>query len=258
MTFPDTLLLAGLVILAYMVSIWLVSLAIRDASIVDIFWGPGFLIVGWAVFLAVGNQGPRAVLMLALVTTWGLRLGLYLLSRNWGKGEDFRYAKWREEGGSSWWWRSFFKVNALQGVVMFIVVMPVVYGIYYGGEVGVLDALAALVWGVGFIFESVGDWQLTRFKADPANKGKVMDSGLWRYTRHPNYFGDAVVWWGHYLVALAAGGWWTIFSPVLMNFLLMRVSGVAMLEKSLKESKPKYADYIRRTSAFFPLPPKSE
>lgn len=257
MTFVDTLVLAGLVVLLYMVSIWLVSLAIRDSSIVDIFWGPGFVLVAWAVFVGTGQQSTRTLLLLALVTVWGLRLGGYLLIRNWGQGEDFRYARWRDEAGHSWWWRSFFKVNALQGVVMLIVSVPVIYGIQAGGEIGLLDALAALVWLVGFTFEVVGDWQLSRFKADPANKGQVMDRGLWRYTRHPNYFGDAAAWWGHYLVALAAGGWWTIFSPALMTFLLMRVSGVAMLEQSLKESKPKYADYIKRTSAFFPLPPRS-
>ena len=120
----------------------------------------------------------------------------------------------------------------------------------------ILDILGIAVWALGFFFEAVGDYQLTAFKANPANKGKVLNIGLWRFTRHPNYFGDATQWWGFYLIALAAGGWWTIFSPLFMTYLLLKVSGVAMLETTLKERKPEYAEYIRKTSAFIPMPPK--
>jgi len=197
--------------------------------------------------------------MVALVSVWGLRLALHIYRRNRGKGEDFRYRQWREEAGASWWWHSYLRVFLLQGVIMWIVAAPVAMTVGTAGQAGLgwLDAAAVLVWVVGFAFEAVGDWQLTRFKADPANKGRLMTGGLWRYTRHPNYFGDSTVWWGHYLVAAAAGAWWTVFSPVLMTFLLVRVSGVSLLERSLRDTRPGYREYVESTSAFFPLPPRA-
>ncbi len=200
----------------------------------------------------------RKLLISTLVTIWGLRLAVHILLRNWGKAEDFRYAAWRQEAGASWWWRSLFKVFLLQGAILWVVAAPLLAAQIHShpARLTVLDWLAIAVWLIGFIFEAGGDWQLMRFKADPANRGKVLQSGLWRYTRHPNYFGDALQWWGFYLIALAGGGGWTIFSPVLMTYLLVRVSGVAMLEKTLQEAKPGYKEYIESTPAFVPWFPR--
>jgi steroid 5-alpha reductase family enzyme len=239
--------------------VWVLSLLLRDSSIVDIFWGAGFVAVTWLVAAWTSQElGPRAWVLGLLVTMWGLRLSLYILWRNWGRGEDYRYRAWRAQAGDAWWWRSYFKVFLLQGAVMWLVAAPLVAVIGRAAQpaLGWLDAVAVAVWVVGFFFETAGDWQLARFKADAANKGRVMTSGVWRYTRHPNYFGDAAVWWGHYLVAAAAGAWWTAFSPVLMTFLLVRVSGVALLETALRETKPGYREYVASTSAFFPWPPR--
>jgi steroid 5-alpha reductase family enzyme len=250
----------ALVILGFMTAIWIASLALRNSSIVDIFWGPGFVVTDWVYFALTGDCFPaRKWLISVLVTIWGLRLGLYILWRNWGKGEDFRYQKWREEAGSKWWWYSFFKVFLLQGVLMWIVSAPLLAAQISPtpSRLTILDFVAVLVWAIGFFFEAGGDWQLARFKADPANKGKVLSTGVWRYTRHPNYFGDATQWWGFYLVAAAAsGGFWTIFSPIVMTTLLLRVSGVTLLEKSLKDAKPGYREYIETTSAFVPWFPR--
>ena len=260
MAYVNAWLTAGGVVLGLMVLLWLLSLALRNSSIVDIFWGTGFVIVVWAAF-ALGSDGymPRKILLAALVTIWGLRLSLYILWRNWGKPEDFRYAKWRQESGPRWWWVSFFKVFLLQGVLLWIFGAPLVVAetAPLPASLGPLEGLGVLVWGYGFFFEAVGDWQLARFKADPAHRGQLMDRGVWRFTRHPNYFGDAAQWWGFYLIAAATGvGALTVFSPLLMTFLLVRVSGVGMLEKTLKVSKPGYREYMERTSAFVPLPPR--
>ena len=245
------------IILGFMTILWIASLILKNSSIVDIFWGTGFVIANWAYFFLAPDGSPaRKWLISLLVTVWGLRLSFYILRRNWGKPEDFRYQKWREESGKIWWWKSFFQVFLLQGILLWIISAPLLAAhIYPGGALSVLDGLAILVWAIGFFFEAAGDWQLARFKANPANRGKVMDTGVWRYTRHPNYFGDAAQWWAYYLVALAAGGWWTIFSPILMTTLLVRVSGVALLEKSL-DSRPGYREYIESTSAFIPWLPR--
>jgi steroid 5-alpha reductase family enzyme len=243
----------ALLILGMMTAMWLLSLVLKDSSIVDIFWGAGFVITFWFSYATSGLSHPTSVTLLGIIVTiWGLRLSLYILSRNAGHGEDFRYAAWREENGRRWWWFSFFQVFLLQGVIMWAVAAPLVAAQFASSGLGILPILGMLLWLVGFIFEAGGDWQLARFKADPANKGKLLTTGLWGLTRHPNYFGDAVQWWGFWLFALAAGGWWTIFSPVIMSFLLVRVSGVAMLEKSLKETKPGYAEYVENVPAFVP------
>jgi len=254
-TFLINYLSSALVILAYMVILWLFSLAIRNSSIVDIFWGAGFVFINWINFFAFTPAGffGRKLLLGLIVTLWGLRLTTHILRRNWGKPEDFRYRQWRDESGPNWWWISFFKVFLLQGFLMWIISIPLLGAQYNSkpADLTLIDILAVFVWGIGFFFEAVGDWQLTRFVANPFNKGKVLNTGVWRFTRHPNYFGDAVQWWGYYLLAFSAGGWWTIFSPILMTFLLRNVSGVALLEKSMI-SKPSYKEYIETTSAFFP------
>ena len=258
MSFIELYGIALLVILSCMALLWLISLWLKNSSIVDIFWGTGFVIANWVYFALTPDGFPlRKWLIGILVTIWGLRLSLHILRRNWGKPEDFRYQVWRREAGTRWWWLSFFRVFLLQGILMWIISAPLLAA-QRGAKPAHLilfDFLGVIVWGIGFFFEAVGDLQLARFKADPANKGKVMDRGVWRYTRHPNYFGDSAQWWGYYLLATFAGGWWTIFSPILMTLFLLRVSGVALLEKTL-EKRPGYQEYIRKTSAFMPWFPR--
>jgi steroid 5-alpha reductase family enzyme len=259
--FISIYLILSLVIIGFMSLLWLISLILKNSSIVDIFWGPGFVIVTWAAFLLTPEGfSARKWLLSVLVTIWGLRLSLYILIRNWKKPEDFRYRVWRKEAGTAWWWRSFFKVYILQGILLWIISTPLLAAQISAqpDKLTWVDFVAIPVWLIGFIFEAVGDFQLARFKSNPANKGKVLQSGVWRYTRHPNYFGDSAQWWAYYLLALAAGGWWTIFSPILMTILLMRVSGVALLEKTLKVEKPGYKEYIERTSEFFPRFPRKK
>jgi steroid 5-alpha reductase family enzyme len=258
MSFIEIYGIALLVILGCMTILWLISLRLKNSSIVDIFWGSGFVIANWVYFVLTPDGFPlRKWLIGVLVTVWGLRLSLHILRRNWDKPEDFRYQVWRKEAGTRWWWLSFFRVFLLQGILMWIISAPLLAA-QRGAKPAHLilfDFLGVIVWGIGFFFEAVGDLQLARFKADPANKGKVMDRGVWRYTRHPNYFGDSAQWWGYYLMAAFAGGWWTIFGPILMTLFLLRVSGVALLEKTL-EKRPGYQEYIRKTSAFIPWFPR--
>ena len=199
------------------------------------------------------------MLLCGLVTIWGLRLSLYLLWRNAGHGEDQRYAAMRQYHGPRFWWISLFTVFWLQGVILWLVALPILVTTASTAAVpwNYWDLLGVLCWGVGITFEAVGDWQLTRFKSNPANRGRVLREGLWRYTRHPNYFGDFCIWWGFYFIAVAAGAWWTVISPLLMSVLLMRVSGVTLLESTIQERRPDYADYIRTTNAFFPGVPRS-
>jgi steroid 5-alpha reductase family enzyme len=260
MSFLSVYAIALLVILGLMIVLWLVSLALKNSSIVDIFWGAGFVLSAW-VYFALTPDGfmLRKLLISILTTIWGLRLSFYILWRNAGKGEDFRYQAWRKEAGAAWWWRSFFKVFLLQGILMWIISVPLLAAQFRStpDRFTCLDFTGAALWLVGFYFEAAGDLQLARFKANPANKGKVMDQGVWSLTRHPNYFGDSAQWWGYYLIAASAGGLWTVFSPVLMTLFLLRVSGVTLLEKTLK-ARPGYEEYVKTTSAFIPWFPKKK
>ncbi|MEP6782327.1 MAG: DUF1295 domain-containing protein [Acidobacteriota bacterium] len=244
-------------VLALFTGLWLVSLLVKNSSIVDMWWGPGILLIGLAYKLTTNGASGRGYLVLSLLTIWAVRLAWYIGARNIGHGEDFRYAKWRRERGTSWWWYSYFKVFVLQAVVAWIISMPLYYAIAAPRPLQFTgwDIAATIAFTIGYVFESVGDDQLRRFKANPANKGHVLDSGLWRFTRHPNYFGEALLWWGFGLFSVATGGYLGVIGPAIMTFFLVRVSGVALLEKTLRETKPAYADYIKRTSAFVPLPP---
>lgn len=247
-------------LMACLTGLWLLSLAIKDAGIIDIFWGLGYVIIAWfyANVLGFDKMESRNWVLLALITTWGLRLGIYLAIRNLGKPEDYRYAQWRKDNGKKWWWLSFIRVFALQGFLLWIISSVYLQALSISGELQLLDYVGIVLWVIGFFFEAVGDWQLMQFKKNPDNKGKVLDTGVWRYTRHPNYFGDAMMWWGYFFFALAHPmGWIFVFCPVIMNFFLVKVSGVAMLEQNLKKTKPKYLDYINRTSAFIPMLPKT-
>jgi steroid 5-alpha reductase family enzyme len=246
------------VALAFMVILWLISLPLSNSSIVDVAWGPGFLLQAVVYFnLSPDGWAPRKILLLALVAVWSTRLAVHIATRNAGKGEDFRYAAWRKEAGAAWWWRSLFKVFILQGLLGWFIGMPLLAA-QAGTARGwtTLDGIAVALWVIGFVFEAGGDWQLRRFLGDPANRGRSMTRGLWRYTRHPNYFGDATQWWGFFLIAAAAGGWWSLLSPVAMTFLIWRVSGVGMLEQTIAQRRPDYADYMRTTPAFIPWFPR--
>jgi steroid 5-alpha reductase family enzyme len=249
---------AALAIAALMLATWVVSILLKNASIVDVVWGLGFVVVAWVVRLSESGDAARQNLLVALVTVWGLRLAGYLFWRNHGKGEDFRYRAMRKHWGARFPLVSLVTVFALQGVLMWIVSIGVQLGqVSDSTPLGPLAVVGVVVWLVGLTFEAVGDTQLARFKADPANEGKVMDRGLWRYTRHPNYFGDACVWWGIGIVAAESGlGAWGLLGSAVMTVLLVRVSGVALLERSLSKRKPEYAEYVRRTSAFVPRPPR--
>lgn len=242
-----------------MLSTWATSVAVKNASIVDLIWGLGFVIVAWVSRVVGDGSTARQNLLVALVTVWGLRLSGYLAWRNIGHGEDFRYVKMREHYGAKFPWVSLVTVFGVQGVVMFVVSLPVQLGQTSSTPgLGIIAALGVLVWVVGFGFESIGDAQLARFKADPDNAGTVLDTGLWRYTRHPNYFGDFCVWWGLGLIAAEIGGWHIValIGPLVMWLFLTRVSGRDLLEKSLKKRRAGYEEYVARTSSFFPMPPK--
>ncbi len=257
--FIQTAVISFGTILGIMLVLWLVGTLRRDISIVDPFWGAGFVIVAWVACWLNAPLRPRDWLLAGLTTVWGVRLSLYLLWRNWGHGEDRRYAAMRVHHGRDFWWVSLGTVILLQAVILWFVSLPLqIVAIRKGAApVSALDGAGFLVWAIGMFFETVGDWQLRRFKADSSNEGRVMDRGLWRYTRHPNYFGDCCVWWGLYLIAAAGGAWFTVGSPLLMSFLLIKVSGVALLEATIGERRGSYADYKCRTNAFFPGPPRA-
>lgn len=249
-----------LVVIATMTCLWLLSLARRDASIVDPFWGTGFIVVTWfALFtLPAAQDVTRSWLLATLSTIWGMRLSLYLFWRNWGHGEDRRYRAMREHHGPRFWWVSLLTVFLLQGVILWIVSMPIQVAMVTAATkpLGWLDLAGVVLWIFGLFFEAVGDFQMARFQADPQHADRVLDYGLWRLTRHPNYFGDFCIWWGLYLIAASAGATWTIFSPLLMSFLLLKVSGVTLLEKTITDRRPEYTAYQAKTSSFFPWPPR--
>lgn len=253
----DAFFLGAAAVLAAVIALWLVSLWKRDVSVIDIFWGPGFVLAAWLYRFEGPPPEPRQWLQLVLVTLWGLRLGGYILWRNAGKGEDYRYRQMREKHGESFRFISLGTVFLLQGTLILLISAPLL--VTQAQSVPARwrwsDVLGLVLWLVGFFFEAVGDAQMARFKADSHNRGKVMHRGLWRYTRHPNYFGDACQWWGLFCFALAApGGLWALPAPVLMSWLLLKVSGVALLEKTITERRPEYREYIETTNAFFPGP----
>ena len=235
--------------------LWLWSVLIKNVSIVDIFWGFGFVIVNAFYVFNIETINPRNILLLILVSIWGLRLTIYLAVRNIGKGEDYRYQQFRKDYGENrYWWFSYFQVFLLQGILILIVSLPLigVRSSETSPDLFWLDYAAIVVWIIGFSFEAGGDYQLYKFKKNNKNKGKLLNTGFWRYTRHPNYFGDSAVWWSYALFSIAAGAYWQVIGAVIMTLLIIKVSGVALLEKTLNNSKPKYKEYIENTNAFFP------
>jgi steroid 5-alpha reductase family enzyme len=250
-------LVALVAILCVSVVAWIVSVVIRNVAFVDSLWSLFFLIAAATFVLHAGLPSARGLLVTVLVALWALRLSIYITARNWGQPEDYRYQEIRANNDPGFAFKSLYIVFGLQGVLAWVIALPLLPAIMVPGGIGVIEIIALGLWAVGFGFEAIGDFQLARFKRDASNAGRVLDSGLWRYTRHPNYFGDFCVWWAFYLFAVAAGGWWTILSPLLMSFLLLKVSGVAMLERSIGDRRPEYASYIRKTNAFFPGMPRA-
>jgi steroid 5-alpha reductase family enzyme len=246
---------------AMMVCGWLLSLLYKNVTLVDSLWGLGFVLIAWITFGMTGGYYGRKVLMACLTTIWGVRLSAHLTWRNWGKGEDRRYGSWRQASGDHFWIISLFKIFLLQALFLWVIALVIQYGQVSPEPAHWtwLDFLGFIVWLVGFFFESVSDWQLARFKADSANSGKVMDHGLWSYSRHPNYFGESLIWWGLFLIALSTpNSWWTVISPLTITAVLLKMTGIPLMENSIVDTRPGYRDYIRRTPAFIPWFPRKE
>lgn len=255
--FDLAIYLSALPVLAAVAALgWLVSLVRRNVDIVDSLWSLLFLIALVVYWRLSPVQGERGLLLLVLVGLWALRLCIYITARNWGHDEDRRYQAIRRRNDPGFAFKSLYLVFLFQALLGWVISLPLLGATLADVPLGPLDYLGAAIWLIGFAFEAGGDWQLARFKRDPANAGKVMDRGFWRYTRHPNYFGDFAVWWGFYAIALSAGAWWSFVGPAFMSFLLLRVSGVRLLERDIGQRRPEYAEYVRRTNAFFPGPPK--
>ncbi|MEJ2604323.1 MAG: DUF1295 domain-containing protein [Gammaproteobacteria bacterium] len=241
--------------------LWLVSIPLRDVSIIDMAFAMILLAVTVVTWTMTDGAQPRKNLILLLVALWAVRITAHLVRRNWGHGEDPRYTKLRSwvADDRAFIWLSLRQVFLLQGVVLWLVSLPVQVGQIYRvpAELGVPAALGTAVWLLGFVFETVADRQLARFRADPANKGKVLDTGLWRYSRHPNYFGELCVWWGLFLVACDnPWGLMTIIGPIGYTHLIVNVTGQRTLDKKLARDKPGYREYMERTSGLIPLPPR--
>ncbi|MCR4395390.1 MAG: DUF1295 domain-containing protein [Candidatus Saccharicenans sp.] len=256
-------LVSALIIFLYMNLVFILSLIKKNAAIVDVAWGLGFVLVV-ASHLARESLlhrvlDPRQLLVAALITIWGTRLSWHIYRRNRGKPEDYRYAIWRQKWGQTFVWRSYFQIFWLQGFFMFLVLMPSLLVLRSrAGRLNWLDALGLLVWLAGFFFEAVADAQLRKFKKIPENKGHIITTGLWKYSRHPNYFGESVMWWGIFLIALnAPGGWLGIIGPLTITLLLTLVSGIPLLEKKYR-CQTEFEAYRAVTSAFFPLPPRKK
>jgi steroid 5-alpha reductase family enzyme len=258
MELTDAIVISVITIFCYMTLVFIIALIRKDNSIVDSAWGLGFIVVALVILIINGEFATRQLLVTILVATWGFRLAINIFIRNRGKGEDFRYRKWRQDWGKSWVIRSYLQVFILQGFMMLLIATPfIIINSSNGGDsLYWLDILGVSIWLFGFLFETIGDYQLRQFVTNADNKGKVMDTGLWRYSRHPNYFGEVVQWWGIFVVALAVPqGWLGVIGPLTISLLILKVSGVPLLEKSLAKN-PAYQDYKMRTSVFVPLPPK--
>jgi len=231
---------------------WLASLLKNDVSIADSLWPLFILLAAATYFVAAPQMGPRSVVVASLIAVWALRLAAHITWRSWGEPEDRRYKAMRARNEPHFRWKSLVLVFGLQATLAWVVSLSALAAFINPKPWNWIDTLGVCVFCFGAVFEAVADWQLARFKADPANPGKVMDRGLWRISRHPNYFGEFCVWWGIYLIAVSTQAWWAIASPVLMTVLLLKVSGVALMEQDITERRPGYREYIARTNAFFP------
>ena len=245
-----------LAILVLTTCTWALSVIKRDVSIVDGLWSIMFLVAALVYSSNVDLYTSRSSLILTLVLLWAVRLSLHIIIRNWGEPEDRRYRDIRQKYEPNFALKSLGIIFIFQSLLAWIISMPLWASLTVPVEIGALDTLAVTLWTVGMAFETAGDWQLARFQAHPANRGMVLNTGLWRYTRHPNYFGECVIWWGFYIFAIPVGGWWTIIAPVLLTYMLLKFSGVSLLEETIVPRRPAYREYIESTNAFIPGPPK--
>lgn len=237
---------------------WIYSLARSNVNIVDSLWSLMFLAGAVCYALMANNFSAASLLLLVLVTAWAVRLSLFLAVRNRDEEEDRRYREIRANNEPHFGFKSLYIIFGLQAGLAWIISMPLLMALSINTDIGYVELLALAIWLVGFVFEATADMQLYRFKSNPQNKGKVLDTGLWAYSRHPNYFGEFLIWWAYFLFALSAGAWWTVFSPVLMTLLLLKVSGVSLMEKGITERRANYREYIESTNAFFPGRPRRD
>lgn len=243
----------GIILFLYMNFWFVVSLLMKRNDVADVAWGLGFVLLAWVSLFISETNSILGIIVTLFVTVWGLRLAWHVHSRNKGKTEDYRYLAWRKQWGKWFYMRSYAQVYMLQGTLLFLIALPVlVINNNLGGDVNILAMLGIVVWIIGFFFEVVGDSQLARFIKNKDNQGKLMTTGLWRYTRHPNYFGEVTLWWGIWLVALSVPyGWATVIGPLTITTLILKVSGIPMLEKKMTEH-PDFAEYKKKTSVFIP------
>jgi steroid 5-alpha reductase family enzyme len=251
MGFFELYAIALLVVLLMVSALWAISVPLRDASIIDMFWGPLFVAIAWVLLPLSGPMAFKPYLVTLLVTLWGLRLGFHLVSRNLGAGEDRRYQLWRQHGGDNWWLVSYYRIYLFQGAIAMVVATPLIATFYRPEGFGLIAAVGVLLWGFGFVYELLADIQLARFKAEPANRGSIMNEGLWAHSRHPNYFGDALQWWGLGLIAFSVATWWALIGPAVMTAVFLGISN-DVLERGMQKRHPEYAAYIAETPKFFP------
>lgn len=251
--FWDLFLISALTIFVYMTLFFFLSLMLKDSSIVDIGWGIGFIVVAIITLLISQNYCFKQISTTVLTFIWGIRLALHIFFRNKGKGEDWRYKQWRRDWKEAFIPRAFFQIFMLQGFLMLVISTQIIFIISSTAKtISFFDIAGIFIWLLGFLFESIGDYQLMRFKKKPENKGRIMKYGLWKYTRHPNYFGEVTLWWGIFLIALSMPkGYLTIISPLTITFLILKVSGIPLLEKKYKDNK-EFQEYKKVTSGFFP------
>ena len=253
----NTLLYSLGIVSGFAVFLWVISRIKNDVGIVDSFWSILILLAGLSfLYLFDNDLTNRKLLVLSLLSIWALRLAIHIAWRNWGQEEDHRYQTIRANNQPNFEFKSLYIVFLLQAFLALIIALPLMTVFNTGSDLNSLDYIAVALWSIGMLFEVVGDYQLHRFKSDSNNAGKVLNSGLWKYTRHPNYFGEFCIWWGFFIFAVASGYWWSIISPILLSILLLKVSGVSLLESTIRERRPEYSDYCQVTNAFFPWFPK--
>ncbi|MEO7159877.1 MAG: DUF1295 domain-containing protein [Polaromonas sp.] len=247
---------AGMAIIAILTPVWLLTLLTRNAGVMDVVYSLAVSLSTMVLLIVDGNYSVRQIVLMVLVAVWSGRLVHHASGTNLGSnGEQQPYAKWRVQFGSRWWWWSYFQVFLLQGGLVWIWMLPIVLAISAKpGPLGTLDVIGIAVWLIGFVFQAGADWQLKRFKANPSNKGKVLQSGLWSLSRHPNYFGEAVMWWGYFAFGLANPyGWLGIIGPIYVTWFMSKGSAAPMLDRHMLKSKVDYAQYVARVPSFFPF-----
>ncbi|MFK8138108.1 MAG: DUF1295 domain-containing protein [Bdellovibrionales bacterium] len=254
MEFWSLVFQTSFVVFSSMALLWLLSVILKNVSIVDIFWGSSFSVAALSYMYQSSPLGPSQLFFLGAIFMWATRLSLYLAFRNYGKPEDRRYVKIRKNTGPSFWWKSFFTIFLFQGFLSLVIGLPIAHFFYSGlPETSLIFYIGLTVIIAGTIYETVADWQLSQFLANDKNKNKVMDKGLWSLSRHPNYFGDFVVWWGIYICAISTGsGYWTAIGPLIMSFALYKFTGAGLLEEDIEERRPGYKEYVNQTPLFFP------